>query len=213
MRGPHEAESSGNGFDRHLYALNCITKQLSSQDRLPAELKGEIPELFRDAGYATINHTVLSTSNCGNPALRLFGFGPVAADGFGLGYIIKDDALSICAASKHLQTSRFLDTLSKYLKDMQNILIDSYKAANVRTVQTYIDHQGRECDIRTGLPIGSNQHMSNGYDLGDEEGTGISGYSFYGDQSEQAKKAKEGTDSRSSRIAGVGRMLIHNEYA
>jgi len=129
-----------------------------------------------------------------------------------VGYIIKDDALSVCAASKHLQTERFLDTLSGYLKDMQKILIDNYKAANVRTVQTYIDHQGRECDIRTGLPIGSNQHISNGYDMGEEEGTGVSGYSFYGDQ-EQDKKGRDRTDSRSNRIAGVGRMLLHNEYA
>ena len=28
---------------------------------------------------------VISTSNCGNPALRLFGFGPVDRDGFGVG--------------------------------------------------------------------------------------------------------------------------------
>lgn len=28
-------------------------------------------------------------SNCGNPSLRLFGFGPVVRDGFGIGYIIK----------------------------------------------------------------------------------------------------------------------------
>jgi carnitine O-acetyltransferase len=84
--------ASGNGFDRHLYALNCITKQLLQEEgkggssKLP-ELDGQIPEIFRDKGYATINHTVLSTSNCGNPCLRLFGFGPVAADGFGCEYI------------------------------------------------------------------------------------------------------------------------------
>lgn len=129
-----------------------------------------------------------------------------------MGYIIKDDALSICAASKHLQTSRFLDTLSGYLKDMQKILIDNYKAANIRSVQTYIDHQGRECDIRTGLPIGSKQHLSNNYDMGEDEGTGVSGYSFYGDQSE-GKKQNNGTSSTFSRLAGVGRMLIHNEYS
>ncbi|UZJ56481.1 hypothetical protein CBS101457_005801 [Exobasidium rhododendri] len=199
--------AGGNGFDRHLYALNCITKQLMTQGKLEEGL----PALFRDQGYATINHTVLSTSNCGNPALRLFGFGPVAADGFGLGYIIKDDALSICAASKHLQTSRFLDTLSKYLKDMQEMLIASYKSANARTQQTFIDHQGRECDIRTGIPIGSNQHISNGYDLGEDEGSNM--YSFYGGGSNQTKEAGRKTDSRNSRIAGVGRMLLHNEYA
>jgi carnitine O-acetyltransferase len=130
-----------------------------------------------------------------------------------VGYIIKDDALSICAASKHLQTSRFLDTLSNYLLDMQKILIDNYKAANTRTHQTYIDHQGRECDIRTGLPIGSNQVISNAYDLGEDEGTGVSGYSFYGEHKSEKKEGRNGSMSSSSRLAGVGRMLLHNEYA
>lgn len=74
--------ASGNGFDRHLYALNCITKQMVQQGKLE-ELNGELPNIFRDKGYQTLNRTVLSTSNCGNPALRLFGFGPVAPDGFG----------------------------------------------------------------------------------------------------------------------------------
>ena len=49
----------------------------------------ELPALFRDAGWATLNHTTLSTSNCGNPALRLFGFGAVVPDGFGIGYIVR----------------------------------------------------------------------------------------------------------------------------
>lgn len=31
-------------------------------------------------------------SNCGNPSLRLFGFGPVVRDGFGIGYIIKGES-------------------------------------------------------------------------------------------------------------------------
>lgn len=81
-----KACATGHGFDRHLYALNCITKQLMEEDKLP-NLKGELPNIFRDRGYATLNHTVLSTSNCGNPALRLFGFGPVAPDGFGCEFL------------------------------------------------------------------------------------------------------------------------------
>jgi carnitine O-acetyltransferase len=28
-----------------------------------------------------MGNIILSTSNCGNPSLRLFGFGPVSADG------------------------------------------------------------------------------------------------------------------------------------
>jgi hypothetical protein len=54
-----------------------------------------MPAIFTDPGWTLISTSILSTSNCGNPALRLFGFGPVAADGYGIGYIIKEDGLSV----------------------------------------------------------------------------------------------------------------------
>jgi carnitine O-acetyltransferase len=44
-----------------------------------------VPELFTDPGYNLLGTSVLSTSNCGNPALRLFGFGPVTPEGYGIG--------------------------------------------------------------------------------------------------------------------------------
>jgi len=56
-----------------------------------------MPKIFSDHGWATLGTSILSTSNCGNPALRLFGFGPVAADGYGIGYIIKEDGISVYA--------------------------------------------------------------------------------------------------------------------
>lgn len=80
------------------------------------------PALFNDNGWDKINNTILSTSNCGNPALRHFGFGPTSGDGFGIGYIIKDDSISICASSKHRQTSRFMDTLESYLLEIRKLL-------------------------------------------------------------------------------------------
>ena len=57
--------------------------------------KAPLPAIFTDPGWQTLSTSILSTSNCGNPALRLFGFGPVAADGYGIGYIIKDDGVSV----------------------------------------------------------------------------------------------------------------------
>ncbi|CRG89758.1 carnitine O-acetyltransferase [Talaromyces islandicus] len=80
------------------------------------------PAIFSDPGWDKINNTILSTSNCGNPALRHFGFGPTSGDGFGIGYIIKDDSISICASSKHRQTSRLMDTLESYLLEIRKLL-------------------------------------------------------------------------------------------
>jgi carnitine O-acetyltransferase len=82
----------------------------------------QMPSIFADPGWDKINNTILSTSNCGNPSLRQFGFGPTSGDGFGIGYIIKDDSISICASSKHRQTQRFVDTMESYLLEIRRLL-------------------------------------------------------------------------------------------
>lgn len=81
-----------------------------------------MPAIFADSGWDKLNNTIISTSNCGNPSLRQFGFGPTSGDGFGIGYIIKDDGISICASSKHRQTKRFVDALESYLLEMRKML-------------------------------------------------------------------------------------------
>ena len=91
---------SGQGLERHLFAL----MKIAEKNGLPT------PDFFSSTAYKKLNHTVLSTSNCGNPSLRLFGFGPVVQDGFGIGYIIRDSGLQYSISSKHRQTERFAHT-------------------------------------------------------------------------------------------------------
>ncbi|KAF2471298.1 carnitine acetyl transferas-like protein [Lindgomyces ingoldianus] len=93
---------------------------LSSSPHSPVQ--HSMPALFADSGWDKLNTTVLSTSNCGNPSLRQFGFGPTSGDGFGIGYIIKDGSISICASSKHRQTSRFIDALESYFLEIRKLL-------------------------------------------------------------------------------------------
>lgn len=165
--------SKGLGQDRHLYALYCLLqRELRGESldtdpdpnkppRSPTRLK-RLPDIFTDPGYDLLGTSIISTSNCGNPALRLFGFGPVAADGYGIGYIIKDDGISVCASSKHLQTRRFLATLASYLKEVQSQLVVLHRAANAPSTP-FIDHSGVLRDARTGRKIhgtGNNGTMS-----------------------------------------------------
>ncbi|KAI1780471.1 choline/Carnitine O-acyltransferase [Hypoxylon cercidicola] len=82
----------------------------------------QVPAIFTDNGWDKLNNTILSTSNCGNPSLRQFGFGPTSGGGFGIGYIIKDEGINICVSSKHRQTKRFIDTLESYLLEIRRIL-------------------------------------------------------------------------------------------
>lgn len=101
-----KACAKGLGQDRILYAMYCLAQQKEkkaaradssappsdsegSDSEDPEQITARIPALFRDPGYGKLGESILSTSNCGNPALRLFGFGPVSGDGFGIGYIIK----------------------------------------------------------------------------------------------------------------------------
>ena len=119
--------SSGKGVDRHLFALKCI-----------AEKKGKGPlKFFQSKAWAQLNHTVLSTSNCGNPALRHFGFGPVVPDGFGIGYIIKEDGLQYSISSKHRQTRRYAMTLLKVLLEFEKLMtpLSSVSVSRSQTVQ------------------------------------------------------------------------------
>jgi hypothetical protein len=78
---------------------------MAQRDNLP------VPAFFATEAWRALNHTKISTSNCGNPSLRLFGFGPVVSDGFGIGYIIKDSSISFCLASKHRQGGRLRSVL------------------------------------------------------------------------------------------------------
>ncbi|KAK4241404.1 hypothetical protein C8A03DRAFT_12341 [Achaetomium macrosporum] len=106
-----------------------------------------LPLIFADPGWDKLNTTILSTSNCGNPSLRQFGFGPVSGDGFGIGYIIKDEGISICVSSRHRQTRRFIDTLESYLLEIRRILRITRTNAMVVSRQS----RAREIDSRKSV--------------------------------------------------------------
>lgn len=160
-----------------------LSDSYSSSDSDESRKKKSLPAIFTDPGWQLINTTILSTSNCGNPALRLFGFGPVASDGFGIGYIIKEDAISICASSKHLQTRRFLDTIAQYLMDVYKLVNMICRQAN-ESSSLAVDHSGHLIDERTGLALAVPVELSEEGDGEDdaaeeEDGPLISGYSFF----------------------------------
>ncbi|EIN13566.1 acyltransferase ChoActase/COT/CPT [Punctularia strigosozonata HHB-11173 SS5] len=208
--------SKGLGQDRHLYALYCLFRKGILEDELdgrptsPASDttsgsngKAATPAIFTDPGWSTLNTSILSTSNCGNPALRLFGFGPVAADGYGIGYIIKDEMISVCASSKHLQTRRFLDTLSGYLHDVQRILVQLYLSVNERPAP-FVDHSGVLRDSKTGRKIGG--HTSDEDE--DDDETVPSGYSFF----DSGEVEAIGRRTRSPRRPAIGKVIHVSEY-
>ena len=112
-----------------------------------------MPLLFADAGWDKLNNTILSSSNCGNPSLRQFGFGPTTGEGFGIGYIIKDEGISICASSKHRQTKRFVNAIETYLLEIRRVLRStqrntSPKASRAREASASRPHAGNRLKSR-----------------------------------------------------------------
>eukprot|EP01012_Entosiphon_sulcatum_P069262 TRINITY_DN9996_c0_g1_i1.p1 TRINITY_DN9996_c0_g1~~TRINITY_DN9996_c0_g1_i1.p1 ORF type:complete len:752 (-),score=103.44 TRINITY_DN9996_c0_g1_i1:100-2355(-) len=108
----------GHGVDRHLLGLRMIHEQtilgsahgpsMALSTESPVTLtkaksfSGTVrPAIFEDPLYARSSHWKLSTSHCGCPSLSLFGFGPVVIDGFGIGYMIKNEVISFNVTSKH----------------------------------------------------------------------------------------------------------------
>ncbi|GAA5932519.1 hypothetical protein JCM1841_000236 [Sporobolomyces salmonicolor] len=201
-----KACSKGLGQDRILYAMWCLAQQRAkgkgfdgsdseSDSDDSVSMAEAIPAFFKDPGYATLGHTILSTSNCGNPALRLFGFGPVTGEGFGLGYIIKDDSIAICASSKHRQTSRFLDALRAYFIEVHGMLKQLHQGANRKPNSVFVDHFAGEVDARYGKPI---SHVRNG-SVELSEADYDDGYGFYGSLTEGVERAMNGQNKRERR--------------
>jgi carnitine O-acetyltransferase len=112
----------GQLIDRHLQVLNWLSLQ---QFQRQAGYKR--PTLFTDAAYGTHFASILSTSNCGSPALDHFSFGPVTGSGFGLGYMIKDHSIPVAVTSFQGKAKLFADGLRKSLGDMQAFIKENGK--------------------------------------------------------------------------------------
>ncbi|KAK9449894.1 uncharacterized protein V1518DRAFT_414993 [Limtongia smithiae] len=240
--------SKGLGQDRHLYALYCMHQRyyedLDASSASTAEAAEaasdngedeilststtsqigfasgpEMPAIFADKGWDKLNTTIISTSNCGNPSLRLFGFGPVSQDGFGIGYIIKNDAISICASSKHRQTRRFLDTLSTYLLEIRSLMrsIDQRRSTGTTRarspVRTPSGRYGRQVDSKVTLTAGGKKaHRRVSEQSIEEEDAGgdmLGGYGYF-DVGEMeiilrdSTDAKDGTTTPGAAAAAAG---------
>lgn len=142
---------------------SMLSEEGSSQSpiRRQPQQYHNLPSLFSDAGWDMINDTVLSTSNCGNPSLRHFGFGPASAHGFGIGYIIKDGSVSICASSKHRQTQRFMGAIEAYFVEIRKLLRQTQKgvqpdkaASRVREAEQKRPHEAMQRRKSRGKIVG-----------------------------------------------------------
>ncbi|MCJ1319344.1 hypothetical protein MMC15_004680 [Xylographa vitiligo] len=180
----------------------------------------QMPSLFADSGWDRINNTILSTSNCGNPSLRQFGFGPTSGDGFGIGYIIKDDSIAICASSKHRQTQRFVDAIDAYFLEIRRLLrMVQSKATSPRASRA---REAERPDVGSrfktkGRVIKGEKELPEEVKVEEDEDDGLGGYGFF-DAGMLLQAIKANEDEKASEKAvgqarrSVGKKLRLSEY-
>jgi carnitine O-acetyltransferase len=183
------------------------------------------PAIFSDPGWDKINTTVLSTSNCGNPCLRHFGFGPTSADGFGIGYIIKDDSISFCASSKHRQTARLMHTLESYLFEIRKLLratnrkATSPRTSRARETEMLAERVQADNNRRGRVVRGDNRGAdtpTTTTDSGELEDDGMGGYGFFDAgmllHALKGVSAERERGDKPAKRKFVGKKLHLNEY-
>ncbi|KAL8975135.1 MAG: hypothetical protein Q9197_000649 [Variospora fuerteventurae] len=192
------------------------TTSASPSPRRPLQ---QMPSLFSDSGYDRINTTIISTSNCGNPALRHFGFGPSSADGFGIGYIIKDDSISVCISSKHRQTRRFVDSLEAYFAEIKRLLRSVKKGEGAGRSKARESEKEKTVGKGKAIKIDGQPEGEDQVPVEEEVDEGLGGYGFFdAGMLLQALKASQKEKERpSDKAAGnarraIGKKLRLNEY-
>nr|POE93045.1 putative mitochondrial carnitine o-acetyltransferase [Quercus suber] len=183
----------------------------SSQSPHPAH--AVMPAIFADPGFDRLNNTILSTSNCGNPSLRHFGFGPTSGEGFGIGYIIKEGSISICASSKHRQTQRYINALESYFLEIRKLLRQTQRKSTGTDKQTSRAREaedsrpkGSRIKSRGRMVVGGDANAAGAAGDGngiasddDDDNDDLGGYGFFdAGMLLQALKAKEDGDARPS---------------
>ncbi|KAG8526232.1 uncharacterized protein KY384_000225 [Bacidia gigantensis] len=214
---PNRRRSLSKGSDNDANPIDS-SRSPSRRQHQPSQA---MPALFADAGWDKINNTILSTSNCGNPALRHFGFGPTSGEGFGIGYIIKDDTVSICASSKHRQTKRFVDAIESYFQEIRKLLRGGGGGTKSKHASRAREAERVEVLGRKGRVVGQGKEVGS-QDHGDEEveddEDGLGGYGFFdAGMLLQALKANQDEKDRPNensfpRRPTVGKKLTLREY-
>ncbi|MDW7671713.1 MAG: choline/carnitine O-acyltransferase, partial [Bacillota bacterium] len=101
----------GLGIERHLFALRSVYEEQGASLGIDQR-----PALFDSPGYRQLTHDFISTSGAGSGSISLFGFGPVTDDGYGIGYVIRDDSLHVTLSTHRVHREKGIQLLH-YLEE------------------------------------------------------------------------------------------------
>lgn len=110
----------GDSYEKHYNALRYLYKfheyfgiELNSDDKRMAE------QVFDNSLVAPFSAPELIVANCGNAATTTFGMTPAVSQGFGIGYIIKDDQCDLTVTSQFRQGDRLMYMLNWVLSEIR----------------------------------------------------------------------------------------------
>ncbi len=102
----------GYGVDRHLSALLRL-----------ATAQGMMPKIYQDKAYKALGDSTICTSSlAAGMGMELFCFGQVVDNGYGIGYIIKPDSITVSVTSKYQQTQEYIELLKESLSDLGKLM-------------------------------------------------------------------------------------------
>jgi hypothetical protein len=105
---------AGKGVDRHLLGLRILA----------SENEGDLPDIFRDKAYQLDWQLSTSQTPMRNISV-IVGFAPVAEDGYGVSYLVKEDSLYFNIVSwkscPDTDSTGFAECLEEALLEMHNI--------------------------------------------------------------------------------------------
>lgn len=133
-----------------------------------------------------------------------------------MGYIIKDNAISVCASSKHRQTARYVMLLQDYLNEIRVLLRST--ATRKQRFRPGDDAKS----TRQGKTITVNRIQPGSSEASDDEDMEMGGYGYFDvgsmaklirDQERKQEQVSGGDEgAKARRRAAIGRRLRLAEY-
>ncbi|MBV6621795.1 MAG: choline/carnitine O-acyltransferase [Rivularia sp. (in: Bacteria)] len=103
----------GYGVDRHLQSLLRL-----------ARAQGMMPKIYQDKAYKVLGNSIICTSSlAAGMGMELFCFGQVVDDGYGIGYIIKPDSITLSVTSKYQQTQKYIELLEQTFSELAELMV------------------------------------------------------------------------------------------
>ncbi len=104
----------GYGVDRHLSALLRL-----------ARAQGMMPKIYQDKAYKVLGDSTICTSSlAAGMGMELFCFGQVVDNGYGIGYIIKPDSITVSFTSKYQNTQEYIECLKQTFSEFSKLMAE-----------------------------------------------------------------------------------------